>query len=236
MTKENRHYTDLIKTHKIFTKIEGRWKFYDAYMKNKDPDAWLKSGDVPLKEGLLLFGFIHSWDPNFQGDLAKFLEIYKDIFPLLKDFKHTTIIEVDFSHEVKNAISVIFDRIAMCPRTKRYESTDASKILHAIIPNLFVMWDDKIRSAIVGEGRDGRCYAFEFLPKMQESAKEYLDSFIKENGGGYESAALQISKVADNYSLPKLIDEHNYVRYTKRKSLTEIRESSGSTLDIGHFP
>jgi hypothetical protein len=111
----------------------------------------------------------------------------------------------------------------MCPRIRRYESTDASKILHAIIPNLFVMWDDKIRSAIVGEERDGRCYAFMFLPKMQGAAKEYLDSFIKENGGNYKSAALQISKMADNYSLPKLIDEYNYVRYTKRKSLTEIR-------------
>lgn len=222
--KEDRHYTDLLKAHKIFIDIEGRWKFYDAYMKNKDSEAWFKSGDIPLKEGLLLFGFVHSWDPNFQGDLAKFLEIYKDISPILKKFEHTTIIKVDLSDEVKNSICIIFDKIAMCPRTKRFESTDASKILHAIIPNLFVMWDDKIRRAIVGnEGRNGRCYAFEFLPKMQESAKEYLDSYLKEKGGNYESATLQISKMTDNYSLAKLIDEYNYVRYTKRKSLTEIR-------------
>ncbi len=195
-------------------------------MKNKDPEVWFRSGDVPVKEGLLLFGFIHSWDPKFQGDLAKFLGIYKDIFPLLKDFKHITIIEVDFKDEVKNIMSAIFDSIAMCPRTKRYESTDASKILHAIIPNLFVMWDNRIRNAIVGEERDGRCYAFKFLPKMQEAAREYLDSFIKENEGNYKSAALQISKMSDNYSLPKLIDEYNYIRYTKRKSLTEIRNIS----------
>ncbi|RLB02545.1 MAG: hypothetical protein DRG83_08380 [Deltaproteobacteria bacterium] len=225
--KENRHYIDLLKAHKIFTEIEGRWKFYDTYMKSKDPEAWFKSGDVPLKEGLLLFGFIHSWDPNFQGDLAKFLEIYKDIFPLLKDFKNTTLIEVDLSDEIKNCISVIFDRIAMCPRTKRYESTDASKILHAIIPDLFVMWDGKIRKAVIGDEEcNGRCYAFEFLPKMQELAREYLDSFIKEKGGDYKSAAFQISRMADNYSLSKLIDEYNYVRYTKRKSLTDIRNIS----------
>jgi len=222
--KEDRHYTDLLRAHKAFTDIEGRWKFYDAYMKNKDPEAWFKSGDIPLKEGLFLFGFIHSWDPNFQGDLANFLEIYKAIFTLLKKFEHTTIIGVDFSDEIKNSISVIFDEIANCPRTRRFESTDTSKILHAIIPNLFVMWDDKIRKAIVGEEKRGRCYAFEFLPKMQKSAKEYLDSYIKENGGEYGTATLQISKIADNYSLAKLIDEYNYVRYTKRKSLTSIRE------------
>lgn len=225
--EEARHYMDLLKAHKIFTKIEGRWKFYDAYMKNRDPVAWLKSGDIPLKEGLLLFGFIHSWDPNFQGDLAKFLEIYKDIFPILKGFEHATIEKINFSSEVKNAISVIFDRIAMCPRKKRFESTDASKILHAIIPNLFVMWDDRIRKAIIGyQKNDGRCYVWEFLPKMQAAAKEYLSSHINEKGGDYEFTSQQISKMADNYSLAKLIDEYNYVRYTKRKSLTEIRDMS----------
>lgn len=224
--KEVRHYTDLLNAHKIFTDIEGRWKFYDTYMKNKDPEAWFKSGDIPLKEGLLLFGFIHSWDPNFQGDLAKFLEIYKDIFPILKKFEHKTVVKIDLSNEVKNSISIIFDRIAMCPRTRRFESTDTSKILHAIIPYFFVMWDDKIRKAIIGDDkRDGRCYAYEFLLKMQETAKEYLNSYISEKEGDYESASQQISKMADNCTLAKLIDEYNYVRYTKRKSLSDIRNT-----------
>lgn len=226
MEDENRHYIDLLKAHKIFIEIERRWKFYDEYMKNKDSEVWFRSKDIPLKEGLFLFGFIHSWDPNFKGDLAKFLDIYQDIFSLIKDFKYVTIVEVELNDKVKNIISIIFDRIAMCPRTKRYESTDASKILHAILPNLFIMWDDKIRKAIVGEGRDGRCYAFKFLPKMQKAIKEYLESFIKENGGDYKSAALQISKEANNYTLPKLIDEYNYVRYSKGKSLSEIRSIS----------
>ena len=223
--KEDRHYTDLLKAHKIYisSDIEGRWKFYDTYMKDKDPEVWFKSGDIPLKEGLFLFGFIHSWDPNFQGDLAKFLKIYKGTFSILKEFERKTIIKVDLSAQVKNHISGIFDRIANCPRKRRFESTDASKILHTIIPELFVMWDDKIRKEIVGDAKDGRCYAFEFLPKMQESAKQYLDSYIKEKGGNYESAILQISEMADNYTLAKLIDEYNYVRYKYRKSLSEIR-------------
>lgn len=223
---ETKYYTDLLKAHKIFIYIEGRWKFYDAYTKSRDSSAWMSSGDVPLGEGLLLFGFIHSWDPNFQGDLAKFLEIYKDIFPILKKFEHETVVKIDLSNEVKNSISIIFDRIAMCPREKRFESTDTSKILHAIIPDLFVMWDIKIRKAIIGDDKhDGRCYVYEFLPKMQETAKEYLNSYISEKGGDYESASQQISKMADNCTLAKLIDEYNYVRYTKRKSLSEIRNA-----------
>jgi hypothetical protein len=221
--EEYRYYTDLLKAHKIFTNKEGDWKFYDVYMKKKDSKVWLRSGDLPIKEGMFLFGFVLSWDSNFQGDLAKFLETYKDIFPILKKFEDTTIIKVDLNEQVKNDISMIFDKIADCPRKKRFESTDASKILHTIIPELFVMWDDKIRKEIVKGEYKGRCYAFEFLPKMQGSAIEYLDDYIKENGGNYESAALQISKRADNYTLSKLIDEYNYVRYTYRKNLSEIR-------------
>ena len=223
---ETRDYKDLLKGHKIFTEIEGRWKFYDAYIKSRNAATWMRSPDIPLKEGLLLFGFIHSWDPNFQGDLAKFLDIYKDIFPMLKGFEYAKIEKIDINADVKNSISVIFDRIAMCPRAKRFESTDASKILHAIVPNLFVMWDHKIRKEIVGDNkRDGRCYAYEFLPRMQEAIEGYLNSYISEKGGTFEfeSASEQISKMGDSYTLAKLIDEYNYVRYTKRKSLAEIR-------------
>lgn len=225
--KEDRHYTDLINAHNILRLIGKRWGFYDTYMKNKDPDAWFKSANIPIIEGLLLFGFVHSWDPYFQGDLVNFFNIYKDIFSIIKKFEHTTIINVDLSNEVKNSISEIFDKIARCSKRRRFESTDASKILHAIIPNLFVMWDRNIRKAIIGnKERDGRCYAFEFLPKMQEAAKEYLDDYVKENGGNYESATLQISTMADNHTLAKLIDEYNYVRYTKKISLTDIRNTT----------
>jgi len=224
---ETKHYTDLIKAHKIHTEIEGRWRFYDAYMKSRDSKVLMKSGDIPSKEGLLLFGFIHSWDPNFQGELVKFLKIYEDIFPMIKSFEHINIYEIDFTPEVNNSISVIFDRIAYCPREKRFESTDTSKILHAIIPNLFVMWDAKIRKAIVGSDKnDGRCYAYEFLPKMQEEAKAYINSYISEKGGNFKNASQKISKMADNYTLAKLIDEYNYARHTKRKSLSEIRNIS----------
>lgn len=223
MEEENYYYTDLLKAHKIFRDIEGRWRFYDAYMESRDPNAWLTSSSVPLKEGLLLFGFVQSWDPNFKGDLAKFLQIYEDIFEMIRAFKHETIVKIDFTTQVKNSIAIIFDRIARCPRQRRFESTDASKILHVLAPNLFVMWDDKIRRAIVGEGRNGRCYAFEFLPKMQELLCKFIDNYLIEKGGNVDFASERISSMANNYTLAKLIDEYNYVRYTKRKSLLEIR-------------
>lgn len=219
------HYTDLLKAHKFFHDVENRWNFYDAYMDSRDPTAWFKSPDVPLREGILLFGWVHSWDPNFQGNLLRFLEIYRDIFEIVKSFEHKMLIDIDFSSDVKNSLCVIFDRVANCCKTRRYESTDASKMLHAIVPELFVMWDDKIRNNIVESRRDGRCYAYEFMPNMQEFAKQFLDSYIRENSGDHKSASRQISKMAHEHTLAKLIDEFNYLRFTWKKTLSEIRST-----------
>jgi len=229
---ERWHYTDLIKAHKLFLKEEGRFKFYDAYLKARDPNVWLQSSDVPLKEGLLLFGWVHSWQPNFEGDLANFLQIHKTLLPSLKVFGNETLIAIDFTDATKDSLCEIFDSIALCTRKPRYgkqrfESTAASKILHVLIPKLFVMWDRAIRRGILGdaERKSAREYAYEFLPEMQKLAKTFLDSYINEKGGDYESAAREIGKMTDNYTLAKVIDELNYDRFTLRKSLAVIRST-----------
>ena len=96
-------------------------------------------------------------------------------------------------------------------------------MLHVIIPKRFVMWDDKIRSNLVGGQRDGKCYAKEFMPSMQGLLKQSLEGYIQENGGDYESASNQISQLANGHTLAKLIDEFNYLRFTRKKTLSEIR-------------
>lgn len=224
---DDKHYLDLLKAHKIFVDIEGRWKFYDAYMDSRNGASFMECADIPLREGLLLFGFVHSWDPNFQGDLAKFLGIYKQVFPQMKSWEDAKLEEVDLTADVRSSIAVIFNRIAYCPRKKRFESTDASKILHAILPGLFVMWDSNIRKGVVREQEgNGTTYANEFLPKMQDAGREYLTSYKDEKRTSVKLAARDISRIAGGYTLAKLLDELNYVRYTKRKSLAEIRQTA----------
>ncbi len=218
--RQSIHYMDLIKAHKIFKEIESRWIFYDTYLKKRCKNIWMSSGDLPIEEGLFLFGFIQSWDPYFQGDLFKFIKTYKEIFPLIRKFERENIINITFDCEVKSTMQMLFDKIARSSRGGRFESTDTSKILHAILPEMFVMWDDKIRKGIFGEDkRDGKSYASEFLPKMQSAIKDVLDSYISEKGGTIEFACYQISRMLDGYTLAKLIDEYNYVRYTKRQKI-----------------
>jgi hypothetical protein len=88
------------------------------------------------------------------------------------------------------------------------------------------MWDNKIRIATIGEKNKGRDYANLFMPKMQTLAKGFLNSYVEEKGGDLESASRDLSNLADEKTTPKLIDEYNYVIYTKGKSLSVIRSSS----------
>ncbi len=61
---------------------------------------------------------------------------------------------------------------------------------------------------------------------MQGIAEAFVDSFIKEHGGNREDASREISRMADGYTLAKLIDEINYLRFTKRRSLEDLRRET----------
>lgn len=213
-------YGDIVKAHSIFKGVEKRWIFYDVYLKNRDSSVWFKSKDLPIREGILLFGFIQSWDPNFQGDLNKFIKIYKDIFPLIKEFELMSIETTQFDSSTVKTIKRIFENIAHCPLKNRRESTDASKILHVMLPKFFVMWDTKIRKGIFGDNiKNGERYAKYFLPEMQRLVKGIVDDYAVIKRCDLELAAEQISKELDNYTLAKLIDEYNYVKYTKKQNI-----------------
>lgn len=222
---EEWHYTDLLKAHDCFTRVEGRFRVYDAYMEAREPGVWVHSRNVPLKEGLLLFGWVHSWDPNFEGDLGRFYDIHDHIYDVLRAFRDETLVGIDLNDDTKNSLCALFDSVASCCRTSRFESTDASKMLHAIIPELFVMWDHAIRRGVLGDSnrKRGEDYAQWFLPKMQESAKIFLDTYMGEQGGTYEEASTKLASMAGGNTLAKLLDELNYLKFTKKIPMALIR-------------
>jgi len=63
------------------------------------------------------------------------------------------------------------------------------------------------------------------MPAMHGWAKEFVSTYIEENGGSYNSACDEISKMADGYTLAKLLDELNYLRFTLRKNIEDIRRT-----------
>jgi hypothetical protein len=82
-------------------------------------------------------------------------------------------------------------------RTKRVGPTATAKVLHLAVPNLFMIWDRKIRN----------CYGF------QDDGREYV-RFIANMQNWSKKLNTTIEALQDKYgkSCAKLIDEYNWKR------------------------
>ena len=221
------NYKELLKAHKKFMK-EGKSRYwcYDVYMRNKS-ECWFKEANIPEAEIMKLFWFIHTWDRNFLGDLKKFYEIYKKMHASIKCLESETIEDINLNQEIKDYITDIFDGVTKCGKEGRREWTDASKILHCILPKLFVMWDVSIREKLRKKHRwakpkvnkvVAKYYACDFLPQMQTEASKIIESYREDNNHCSRKKAInEIRKEGSNYTLAKLLDEYNYVKYTLKK-------------------
>ena len=210
------HYKKLIEAHKLFYGgYEHRAPFYDNYMESKNWEEW-SSPSVPMTEIRKLFRFIRSWDRFFRGDEEKFQEIWEEIYPVIRELEHERIEDANLTDdELKRKIRDVFDKVADCTLIDRYESTDASKILHTILPNFFVMWDDEIKEWVVQGRRRGATYAFYFLSKVREELEEAIKTCIDERNLSRAEAVEYIREQCDGKTLAKLADEYNYMKYTK---------------------
>ncbi|MCK4404713.1 MAG: hypothetical protein KAW02_06430 [candidate division Zixibacteria bacterium] len=197
---------------------------------NSKGDFWCKNGNVREYEIKKLRYFIRSWDPHFLGNVKKLNQCFKQIHSDIKELKNKSIDQIDLENEkTKRCIEKIFNLAARCGKKNRSERTDASKIIHTILPELFVMWDKEIRNRIWRKQKKdgwkkpkndkftGTEYAYCFLPLMQNEAKAVIKSYIKKHHGSPKKAINGIKKEGHNYTLAKLLDEYNYVKYTLPK-------------------
>lgn len=148
---------------------------------------------------------------GFNGVTAirkKLKTIDKKITPLRKtDLLSTKL------NRIEKQIIELFDEICNTKfrskkgKRKRVGPTATSKTLHLTCPNLFVMWDTKIRSQIEVDDKkltsDGIGY-FKFLSKMKALAQ-------KENK--------TIKKLQNKYkkSVTKILDQYNIYRFDDKK-------------------
>ena len=105
--------------------------------------------------------------------------------------------------------------------TSRKNYTGASKIMHVLVPELFVMWDDTIRCAygcrVTSEMEAGEKY-FKFLKRAQRVARDVVDSYRIENSCSVREAERRIRRELYEggfYTIARLLDQYNFQRYTK---------------------
>ena len=173
----------------------------------------------PKKTYCYLLRFLELWGVRrtaVKVDPRKLSETITCLRPLLTDLNHN-LIEVDLQ-TIEEKVIEVFKKIS---RVDNIGPTSSSKILHLLIPNLFIMWDREIAREFDVQMNSGGYVNF---LKMCKSIYEKLSEKYKEQGVDNPTAYL-LSKFKK--PLTKLLDEYNWL-YTRswRDKIFEIAKKS----------
>ncbi|MEM0211814.1 MAG: hypothetical protein QXK88_07255 [Desulfurococcaceae archaeon] len=167
-----------------------------------------------------IIGFLKAWNirnvnriaPNSLGGALKELNKY---FDALRD---KSLLSLNFDEKVNvdgqemkisDVIKEIYKRLS---EVKGVGSTSASKIMHGVIPELFMMWDENIRS---GYGYAGNEIGYlRFMREMQRILRRVIETY----GGSPEELCHEAYSDAKK-TLTKLLDEFNYMKFTRKENL-----------------
>jgi len=214
-------YEAIRKASDIFHKEEKRAWCYDSYMRDKNWDMWQDTEALNTSEIARLVTFLKQWYMQFYPSSSEaqlcLLNAIRATAPYMKLLKGETLLTIDFQRELmpgitaSQAINKVFEIIAKAQG--RQDMTASSKICHTIAPDLFVMFDGPIRSGYAILLMED--YGQRFLPRMQKLARKAVAEYVSR----YKSAefeALQFLCSGCGHTLPKVLDEYNYVKFTLR--------------------
>jgi hypothetical protein len=155
------------------------------------------------------------------------LEAYRESTPYFDKLHGEKLEDVDLNNsEIVGAVKTIFRNFS---NRESIGITGASKAIHLIKPQLFMIWDSSIKRAYYrirpyyrkkAEG-DSVCYV-EFMKKSQEIAKSIFTKISASELWEKHLLLLKEEKrqflktFAHIETLPKMLDECNYVRITQK--------------------
>ena len=206
------HYDDLFWYHKLF-KARFNSFIYDAALEGVGKAETLK------EKVLFVFSFLMEYNrvwyllnedgkrafENLSSHVEDLYRALSRVEGFLRDLKDVSLEDADLGSErFARTANVVFDEVA-----KVCGWTGASKVLHLLVPDLFVMWDDKIRSFYAVSSY------IDFLRKMKDELNEALNHYCRDFQVDRELAKDRIRARCDDRSLTKLVDEYNFLRITK---------------------
>ena len=155
--------------------------------------------------------FVNSWGTRMQATTSELHSTLEANWEKLQELESKTILTVNLCDDkMKDLIGSCFERVAKSNAKKRNEATGASKTLHMIHPDLFLMWDASI---VRGYGGHFKPLLYtDFLRRMQRLANYAIGQMVKECCVSRECAIESLK--CEEHTLAKTLDEYNYVKFT----------------------
>ncbi|MBA7529710.1 hypothetical protein ES705_21908 [subsurface metagenome] len=172
---------------------------------------------------------IITWNAVRYQRLSKIIKnaLEKDIIDAYNKHKNDLLIlekerlvNLDFS-KFEGKIRNIFSSFSS---KKSIGFTGASKVLHILLPNLFMMWDERIRAVyhrvhLIKRHDTSDCY-IEFLKQTQQIVKEILKNIGEEILWSKHLEFIDkgfVSTFLFQETILKMVDECNYMRIRKKQ-------------------
>jgi hypothetical protein len=212
------NYEKLFENHNLY--LEEGTAFedsYERYILNKR-NVWEKLDKITeASVKNIIIAFLKDWKIR-NTDKIDVPKLTKTLRELSKYFKalalnSKSLLSIDFEsaisidkgkRKIKEVIREIWKKLDGVPYIG---STSISKIMHGANTNLFIMWDKKIKGAYGYAGNE-----IGYLKFCKE-----VKSILKK---------IEIGNLPKSYSILKLFDEYNYMKFTKNKELPDPREFS----------
>ena len=216
-------YRTLLEGVGLFKRLQVKFDHaYEKYVLDRR-EVWENLSQIDedqIKDTII--GFLKAWNirnvnriaPNSLGRALKELNKYFDVLrgKSLLSLNFDEKVNVDGKEmRVSDLIKGIYKRLS---EVKGIGSTSASKIMHGAIPELFMMWDENIRS---GYGYASNEVGYiRFMREMQLILRGVIETY----GGSQEELCHEAYPDAKK-TLTKLLDEFNYMKFTRKENLPD---------------
>ena len=173
---------------------------------------WKQPESLGLEDASSLIDFLdgfHAFSRFNKGKLkpGNVLAAIQGVIPSVALLQELTILDADFSDtDIANAIRDSFRTLENCGPDEKSYRVAPSKILHAINPKVFVMWDNRIQSDY--GLYTGHSYATGFLPEMKSRAERAIAELTQTRGLPRTDAVKWLTPCSN--SLAKVLDEYNF--------------------------
>jgi len=223
-------YAELIRAHALYESKYGN-NFYRIAL-NVCQRGGIEEKTTAITSFLIYFNkvwYMHSDEGkdafnNLERHVSDIYEVIKTTAPIIDELKDVSLIDADLDDAfIESSIKTLYKRFLDV-----FGATGASKALHLLHPKLFVMWDDNIRRSYQIDVPDEDGY-LRFLKMAKEEIIEFIKDCAEKNGLSFEDAERFI-KEKTGLELTKLLDELNYLRYTRKEFIQRSEPSDADKI------
>ncbi len=214
------HWRKLIEGCELYRQQAGpRYdRAYDKYVRKHGGNPLPAPQGFDGSHAQDLIDFMNAWGARAPIQAAQLTAAYPQVYGSLCQLAALRLDNVILDqplatgHTPSALAAQVFDGIAKCGTRNEYP-VGASKMLHALVPHFFVMWDNSIAAGYACP-TSGHGYAFTFLPRLMKELEEAIVTCAREYVANRREATAALVKLGGRRPLPKLLDEFNYAKYT----------------------